>query len=657
MNKNYTATNLTVKSFRGISKEIKLDLDDITILYGVNGMGKSSFINAFEYLFSKKLEFLNRSTIDKNHAPIHKNSSKRDVNIELNYENGEYINLKEHSKGLNEILRNPYLKNASFILNRSKLLTFIDGTQGKRYDAILDLCGIKDLNKIESAFSSSTSTLKKDLQSAESSYDDNLSELSNLLYKDTFSSYDECVNKLNSILNENGKGIIDEKTDIDEFINNLDISKFTLIKNKIDEYREILTSLNLINLTSDLNEILTDYQDLASDNLKSSQYLLNTLKESVTYLEFANSDSCPVCKTPIDSDKIITEIKEEISEISQSNSSFSNWKNNLNQLILKVENQIRICERLDEIYNEFTKLAEVSEDKLNYEVLITFKYDLEEFLDLKKHPTDFTSIGFDSLLDRINSLKSNMEDYENNQNIDELSNIYNALFKVKEINELNIKIKNLIKQHAAAKKSFEIFKETKQNFINDMINEIRDDVKYFYEYIHGDDGINNPDIVLTDSKKIDVYLDSFGDVVDSRSYASEGHLDTLGICIFLAFNKKFNDLPLIVLDDVFTTVDVYHKDKIANLIINDLSDYQFFITTHNVPWANQLKNMSKEGNRDYILYEITDWSFKNGPIVEIKDDEEYIHEKERKLAIKNISDKLKQDASSIDDIFSEMDKL
>lgn len=657
MNNHYKASSLTVKSFRGVSNELTLNLDDMTILYGVNGMGKSSFINALEYLFSKKLEFLNKTTIDKKNAPIHKNFSKSDVNIELRFENGEYINLNKKSSGMKEILKNPYVKNASFILNRSKLLQFIDGTQGKRYDAIIDLCGIKDLNKIESAFSSSTSTLKKDLARSETRYDNSVSELSNILFDDDLSSYDDCLKKLNSILSKNDRGSIDEDTNIDDFVSNLDISQFTLIKNKIDEFRELYENTSFTDLTSGLNQVIEDYQNLASNNLKSSQYLLNTLNETLPYLELTNTDTCPVCENPIDSSKTILNIKEKISEISQSNSHLNDWKNNLSQLIILVENQIRQIERLDELHDELVRLTKINKTSWDYDELINLKNDLEDFLELKKVATDFNDFEFNSLQNNLNNIHEALVDYETNQNIDELSNIYNALFKVKEINDANKEIKSLTKQHIAAKKSFEIFKNTKKEFINKIIYEIRDDVKYFYEYIHGEDNINSPDIVLTDSKKIDVYLDSFGDVVDSRSYASEGHLDTLGICIFLAFNKKFNDLPLIVLDDVFTTVDIYHKDKIANLLIHDLSDYQFFITTHNVAWANQLKEMCKTSNNSYRLYEITDWSFEDGPVLEMKQDDEYIHEKERQITIKHLSDKLKDDALSIDDIFSDMDKM
>ena len=657
MNKQFKAKNLTVKSFRGISKEQTLDFKDITIVYGTNGMGKSSFINSLEYLFTNKLSFLNKSTIKKNKVPIHKNFSKKDVKIELDFDNGEHMSLKSHSDGFDEILENLYVKNASFILNRSKLLQFIDGTQGKRYDAIIELCGIKDLNKIESTFSSSTSTLKKELSSTESRYNESLAEFSQLLFGDTLSDYDECINKLNSILKDNGKKTIDNDTDIDEFINNLDMSQFTLIKNKIDEFKDISNAFEYKNITSCLKDIIDDYQNLASNNLKSSQYLLNVLNETIPFLEYTDCDTCPICNNSIDSNQTIVEIKERITEISQSNNSFNQWKTKINQLILLVENQNMVCEKLDENYNEFINLTGISKVEFNYNSLINLKNDLNDFLNLKKVITDFGSYNLDELSEMINLINQEIIEYENNHNIDEMSDIYNALFKVKEIKWFEINIKKLIKQYSVAERAFEIFKQTKEEFINNIMHEIRDDVKYFYEYIHEDDIINNPDIVLTDSKKIDVYLDSFGDVVDSRSYASEGHLDTLGICIFLAFNKMFNELPLIVLDDVFTTVDVYHKDKIANLIINDLSDYQFFITTHNVPWANQLKKMCQSYNKEYLLYEITDWSFEDGPVIEIKSADDFINEKERKIAIKNISDKLKDDASSIDDVFSDMDNL
>ena len=166
-----------------------------------------------------------------------------------------------------------------------------------------------------------------------------------------------------------------------------------------------------------------------------------------------------------------------------------------------------------------------------------------------------------------------------------------------------------------AEKTFKIFTKTKEEYIDNMLSEIKDDIEYFYDYIHDDDEIMSPDFVVSGAKKIDVKLDSFGEYVDSRSFASEGHLDTLGLCIFLAFNKQFNDLNLIVLDDVLTTVDDTHKEKIARLLLEEFEDYQFLITAHDKFWVDKLESLFMEYDRDNVVYEIEDWSLEVGPVI------------------------------------------
>jgi hypothetical protein len=52
---------------------------------------------------------------------------------------------------------------------------------------------------------------------------------------------------------------------------------------------------------------------------------------------------------------------------------------------------------------------------------------------------------------------------------------------------------------------------------------------------------------------------------DPRGYYSESHLDTLGLCIFLALYKKEadknNSVRLLILDDVLTSVDAPHRKQ------------------------------------------------------------------------------------------------
>ena len=617
MNKNLKAHQLSVKSFRGINQEISLQLGNITIIKGENGTGKSSFINAIEYLFSEELEFLKNKTINKN-AAFNRLSDKNDAKIELKFKSKRFIKFengkRENSSMFDDILKNNYVKNASFILNRKKLLKFIDGTQGNRYTAVMDLCGMDKIDKVQSAISSSKSNFKKDLDNFSNIYDAKLSELSELLTGKSEATFDKCVNELNIRLKDNGKDIINEDTDIEKFINTLDLSNLTILKSKINDFNLLYDQIDFNKLESNLKLILEEYENIASDNLKSSQSLLKTLISSYDYIELTSSEECPVCKNSIDPSEILPQISSEIEDIDKNNSSFNNWKRSVIDLIKNVDDEIESCKKLNLTIDDINKLAGDILPNFEYDELTDLKNDLNDFSQFNKVVSDFKDINLSPLYNEITAIKKSMTDYEINQNIDDLSEIYNMLFIIKDLKELKLQISELSKQYSAVSKTFDIFTESKEEFINDIISDIRNDIKTYYEYIHEDDLIKAPDIQLSGSKLIDVYLDSFGDKVDSRSYASEGHLDTLGICIFLAFNKKFNELPIIVLDDVLTTVDLPHKERIGRLIVDELVDYQFIITTHSSLWLEQFKRLCIDSKRNFVVHELIDWTLDEGPI-------------------------------------------
>lgn len=708
------AESLVVQSFRGINDEIALDLEDFTILYGENGMGKSSFVNSLEYLFVQKLEFLSRSTIKKS-AYVNESSSKKDVLIELNLDGNEYIRLngsrKSHSAAFDEILENTFFKNASFVINRSRLLEFIEGSSGDRYKRIMKLLGIKKLDKIQDVLSPSIKSLKRELNYKVDTYDENLKELEDLKYsldstcqsisnikevndavlKDielnkkqnmgdmeklsrlmnkNEDEYNKYINEINELLNEKGLDLIDLETDIEDYKRKLYSTNLFNLDNKIEDFNNAYEKLEF-NIENDLNKVLEEYENVASDNLKSSRYLIKTLKASADYIKFTDSDICPVCSNNIDSENIINDITEKISEINSYNEAYNNWKKNLKLLISGIDDETRNYEKLNDLIVEINELSNNDIETIDLTIFSQLKSDLIEFSEFKKHLTDFNSYDFNKFCDGVKLIKFNIDNTNLDDEKEEYQNLINKLTDLEvfkksdvdveslktqiqqrecdienktreiqqrkiesenfeksiirletEIRELENKIENydeILKesenQLKKAEKTFKIFTNTKQEYINNMLFEIRDDIKYFYDYIHNDDEITSPDFLLSGAKKIDVHLDSFGESVDSRSFASEGHLDTLGLCIFLAFNKQFNNLGLMVLDDVLTTVDVIHKEKIANLLLEEFEDFQFIITAHDKLWVDELEELCTKYGRDNVVYEIEEWSLDEGPVI------------------------------------------
>jgi len=70
---------------------------------------------------------------------------------------------------------------------------------------------------------------------------------------------------------------------------------------------------------------------------------------------------------------------------------------------------------------------------------------------------------------------------------------------------------------------------------------------------------------------------------------SDGHLDSLGLCVFLAFMERSRgDLDLMVLDDVLTTMDAEHRLRVARMLGEVFGGYQLVITTHDPAWAEVL---------------------------------------------------------------------
>ena len=711
------AKNLTVKSFRGINEEITLDLGDFTIISGENGMGKSSFVNSLEYLFVKKLGFLARSTIKKT-AYVNENSKKSDVSIELNFEDDEYIKLKgtrkSHSSAFDSILENSYVKNASFIIDRERLLKFIDGTSGNRYKAVMDLLGVKKLDQIQSILSPAIKELNNELSIKADSYERDLNTLEELVnsknsasqsimemkeFNDSFlkdieeskkqnaedieklsklmNQFDEeckkIIDEINNDLNLKNLDLIDNNTDIEGYKRKLYSSNIFNVDNKIDEFNKVFKNLNF-NIGDDLNNVLGEYENVASDNLKSSKYLVKTLETSMDYIKLTNSDTCPICNNDINSEKIVNEITEKISQINSSNDAYKIWQNNLKRFLKSLSDEIKNYERLNFIIDEINGLTKGNIVPVDLGLLSNLEDYLNQFSEFKKQPSDFNIFNFNELYDNISNVKDKVElaslnpekeDYlkiidkltelnifkESNMDVSTLNNQIQQREleiqkKSQEISRRKIESENLEKQIfqyeldikkieddldtfdeslqkiedevELAEKTLEIFTETKEEYIDNMLSEIRDDIRYFYDFIHQDDQIMSPDMVVSGAKKIDVTLDSFGDDVDSRSFASEGHLDTLGLCIFLAFNKHFNSLHLMVLDDVLSTVDIVHKERIAKLIMEEFEDYQFIITAHSKNWVDLLEDICDKSGRENIIYEIEDWSLEEGPVISQK---------------------------------------
>lgn len=623
--------NLYIKSFRGI-RALDLSLNKKSlVLCGENGTGKSSIISAIEFLFTKEMRNLKGQGLNPRNKSVHHIlDDKSDLLIEAQFTNKQYLKRAfdsiEKSDDLCDYIEESFTY-GSFFLNRRKLLDFVEANEGNRYNELANFFGLQKLDEIEEVFRKTKSNLNTELKLEKEELED-ISKKFSRLYGMEFEDSADILNQVNSILKENSFDEVDLNTDFEDYKTNF---KDLLVNSKM---KDLINKINykfesIVLPEEEYSDLINKYNKYSLDALKSSNNLLTILKESKEYL--VDKDTCPICKNPI-GNEVLLSLDNDIEELTSDFNQFDNWKSDLKTFDDKLNVMKNNFESINSNIRELNELSSSNKkDEINLDSEFSkLKEDINHLMGQLNQLSKFNISILDIDTDYLKNIKSDIDSMENkfnqfanglkikkaDENLELISSSINLLALYQEsFNEIN-KLKNQFKM---AEISYERFTALKKDFVKTLVSEIEKDVIEFYKFIHYDDEIKNPKLVVSKAKGVKLQIDFYDRTgINPRSFSSEGHLDTLGICIFLAIAKRLSKTPIMVLDDVIATVDMGHKDRIAMLLFEEFKDYQIIITTHNKLWYDQLKKMENEYRSSlserYEFAEIIDWSLVEGPI-------------------------------------------
>ena len=99
-----------------------------------------------------------------------------------------------------------------------------------------------------------------------------------------------------------------------------------------------------------------------------------------------------------------------------------------------------------------------------------------------------------------------------------------------------------------------------------------------------------------------------------KALHSEGHQDSMGICLFFVLSDRLSetDLQIMLLDDVILSVDVGHRKRLAKLLVDEFNNRQIILTTHDNVWNEQLQTERFAAGPNII--ELQRWTIDTGPI-------------------------------------------
>lgn len=573
MGESIKLSDVEIKSFRGI-KDYTLETNEKSIVFcGANGTGKSSFVNAFEFLFTGQIESLKGSAdIKHDKSIIHIGDKKKDVLVKANI-NGRNIqrsfkNGLEYDDELNNLVED--FKNGSFLLNRKKLLKFIDAKPAERWKETTRLIDFDKYDEKEKILEKVHKEYKKQLKLKTDELKSNASEISECHDGDIDDAYDY----VNEILKINNYDSISPDDDLNKFLQ----------KNYVKSIN--MDELHISQVNDKFQTQLNVFEKISLSELKSVSNLLNILNNSAEYISSNETDTCPICNNKINAEETLNDIQRKAKTLEKDNLKLKNWQDENHKLIkLLKELNNRIDHDLSDLINDLSELTnlEMTTSELDRNILT----DIEDELQSR------------------------------NKNAEEVEKAFEVIALLSKRNDLEKQIEDIKKHLEISKTIAETFSQMKKEAIENIFDEINSLADEYYEFIHEDDDLKGLNFGVKSSRGITMSIVFGDDASDPRSYASEGHIDSLGLCIFLAFVKKFNRFNFIVLDDIISTVDLEHKERIIRLLLEKFQDFTFIITTHNKLWFEQLKRLTRSYNlqHDFTFLDIKGWDKDDGPLM------------------------------------------
>jgi len=629
--------NLKIKCFRGIVEQDLPFEGKSIVLFGENGNGKSSFVDALEFFFKGSVSYLDeaQTTSTVRHVP-HISYKKKDCRVEIEFPQGPvkaYRSFQDIPK-LPSYLED-YFKLGStspFILRRKYLLDFIIAQPAPRYAQLAALMGITELDNIELIMMRKHDEISDSVVSLQSKLDRAGEELKIILGEE-FKSESHLVELINKRL-EKYKLSISSLQDISkikpklvEEIQGVDFGKAQKLKKIINETNFLLSNINFLERHK---EFWSSLDTLLKDKQKIEGIIFQQLLEQGKNLIIEKQlDKCPLCLQPIKRDDIIASIERRLKDYKLTGEQIEKVKkfrtklsSDLSEYSAKFEDlrkemfQVGYRKDLDFLANIKTSL-----DKLKLD-------SSQEILKIRLDPLDLylkkLSENAPSMEDIVTWCKGELQRITVTEKSKEIVNIIDFLTKANDtynkIAKTSDELDKKKKLESQMKSIYDTFIKTKSDEVQKIYNELEEDFCRYYKHLHPSE--KSGDIRLEVKRRASAEIKSRfyeRDNEDPRGFYSEAHLDSLGLCIFLAFVKRFNaGFPLIVLDDVVSSIDASHRSRIGELIFTQFPDNQFLITTHDNIWFEELCVAQQAFNvgSKFKNIRITRWSLNEGPILD-----------------------------------------
>ena len=588
---NSTLKSLTIEHLRGSVVPFALPFDKnkkLTVIYGENGTGKSTICDAFEFLGKGRVGSLENRGLGKTGRywySVGKTAADVSVTIETHdstcvgkIHKSEVVCLPSEARPRVEVLR------------RGQILSLVEASPGDRYAAISRFIDVSGAEASEASLRSLITDLQRNREVAVARVQEN----------------QEAVGQFWETAGSPGVGAFvwaDSECNRDTKVDEEQAQALSLLGIAFGRLADIPSRLEsagngVTNARALAEAAIAEEGKVAATAASGAGDVIEVLQVARTFLHrHPKSETCPVCESAENIEGLPAKIAQRLETFAALQHAQTATRA-AGQGVQRAEQQFQVA--LDEaqrVTAEFevcrAKYEWPADIKLPAEIPPAEGAQLKAWLEVNQNlPAEWK---------KAEAIRQDRKQF--------LRTLREAVKTCRDNTAAQKELDALLPRLA---RTLEIVAEERRLFTDDILSKIAACVGELYEAVHPGEGLNKITLELDPKKRasLEIGTDFCGETgAPPQAYFSESHLDTLGLCVFLAMAQMDQpEITILVLDDVLASVDEPHVERLIEMLHAQALKFRHcVITTHYRPWKMKLRwGWLKNGQCHFI--ELSRWT-------------------------------------------------
>lgn len=629
-------TQLTAQSLRGIPAAWPaVDFrEGGLIIYGPNGVGKSSLIDALEFALSGRstLYAAGRQGVNWAAGAPHVRGGQMKVSAVLTEAGQEYVLTPGEPPPAAISGWCDLAAKSGFVLRRHMLLNFVDAEPRHRYDRLEPFLNLGPFLAFETALQHAASQAELGVTTTETQLRTKEQVIRAVFKVAPDGTVDEAavLNAINSVLAEANMAAIGSLAEVATIKESIEVELGgSAVDTRLSTLHALRGQAQRLAVAIDLKALMDQVETRAATleaelTARVGPVITDFLIRGRDLLAELSASECPLCEQGVDRDTLIARLNERISADERITAARNALNSAVDAMVLPAR---ALANAMHQFIGEWGKCFQAklpdgydATARLLDEIIAprTTLITSAEAADLGAR-LSATVVSHQPIIDDIDAAIAEAGGGERRSRLLSAKEMLGSASKDwQEYQSLTLGAREARSRSGMAARVHGHAVEARKTTVQNLLDDVAGVANSFYDILHPGEDIANSKLMIrpTEVGSVNLFSSFYGREAPPLLYYSESHLDTLGLCYFLALRRREADenpdFKMLLLDDIIHSVDARHRSRFVTLLKDHFSDHQIVITTHDSIFYQLLKQAF--GSNKYAYLALTGWDIERGPL-------------------------------------------